>query len=157
MIIDFSKFSNDAIKPTKGTPDSAGFDLYSTENILVAPSSVRIINTCIGFKIPRGYVGKIYARSSFVVKFTDVSAGVIDSNNRGPVCVLFFNFSNNIIEIEKGSRFAQIAFQKCGCSSLREVETFDARSTLRGQNDFGSTGLKHFFIIKNRSIGVIFL
>ena len=28
------------------------------------------------------------------------------------------------------------------------METFDARSTLRGQNDFGSTGLKHFFIIK---------
>ena len=58
MIIDFLKFFNDAIEPTKSTPDSAGFDLYSTENILIAPSSVRIINTCIGFKIPRGYFGK---------------------------------------------------------------------------------------------------
>ena len=142
MIIDFSKFSNDAIKPTKHTPDSAGFDLYSTENILVAPSSVRIINTCIGFKTPRGYLGKIYARSSFAVRFIDVNAGVTDSEYRGPVCLLFFNFSNNNIEIEKGSCFVQIVFQKCARPSLREVGTFDARSTLPGQNGLVSTRLK---------------
>ena len=39
---------------------------------------------------------KIYARSSFAVKCTDVSADVIDSDYKGPVCVLFFSFSNNI-------------------------------------------------------------
>ena len=142
MIIDFLKFSNDAVEPTKGTPDSSGFDLYSTDNILVSPSSVRIINTCIGFMIPCG--GKIYAHSSFAVKLTDTSAGVIDSDYRGPVFVLFFNFSNKIIEIE-GSPFPQIAFQKCACRSLREVETFNTRSTLRGQNGFGSTGLNFLF------------
>ena len=142
MMIDFIKFANDAIEPTKGTPDSAGFDLYSTENILVAPSRVRIINTCIGFKIPCGYLGKLYARSGFAVKFTDVFGGIVDADYRGPVCVIFFNFSNNIIEIEKGSRFVQIVFQKCAHPRLREVETFGARSTLRGQNGFGSTGLK---------------
>ena len=85
MIIDFVKFSNDAIEPA---PDSAGFDLYSTENILVAPSSVRIINTCIGFKILRGYFGKIYARSSFALKFTYLSAGVIDLY-RTCLCIVF--------------------------------------------------------------------
>ena len=39
---------------------------------------------------------KIYARSSFAVKCTDVSVDVIDSDYKGPVCVLFFSFSNNI-------------------------------------------------------------
>ena len=101
MIIDFLKFPTDAIEPTKDTPNSAGFDLYSTENILVAPSSVKIINTCIGFKIPHGYVGKIYARSSFVVKFTDVSAGVIDSNNRGPVVYYFSIFQIILLKLKK--------------------------------------------------------
>ena len=80
MIIDFVKFSNDAIEPTKSTPDSAGFDLYSAENILVAPSIVKIINTCIGSKISRAYFGKIYARSSFAVKFTDVGAGTNEAD-----------------------------------------------------------------------------
>ena len=42
MIIDFVKFTNGAIQPTIGTPDSVGFDLYSTENILVAPSSLEL-------------------------------------------------------------------------------------------------------------------
>ena len=88
MIIDFVKFSNDAIEPAKGTPDSAGFDLYSAENILVAPSSVRIINTCIGFKILRGYFGNIFARSSFALKFTYVGAGVIDLY-RTCLCIVF--------------------------------------------------------------------
>ena len=143
MIIDFLKFSNDAIEPTKCTPDSAGFDFYSTENILVAPS--RIINTCIGLTIPRGNFRKIYARSSFAVKFTHVSAGVIDSAHRGPVCVLFFNFSNNIIEIEKGLPFAQILFQKCARPSLREVETFDPRSTLSWPKWFLFNRTKIFF------------
>ena len=144
-MIDFLKFSNDAIELTKCTPGSAGFDLNSTENILVAPS--RIINTCIGFTIPRDNFRKIHARSSFAVKFTHVSAGVINSDHRGPVCVLFFNFSNNIIETEKDLPFAQIVFQKCARPSLREVETFDPRSTLHGQNGFCSTGLKYFFFI----------
>ena len=72
MIIDFAKFSNDAIEPTKGNPDSAGFDLYSTENILVAPSSV----------IPSGYFRKNYARSGFAVKFTDVGGGIVDADSR---------------------------------------------------------------------------
>ena len=97
MIFDFVKFSNDVIEPTKSTPDSAGFDLYSTENILVAPSIVEIINTCIGFKIPCGYFGKIYARSSFAVKFTDVGAGIVDADYRGLVCVVFFSISRKIL------------------------------------------------------------
>ena len=135
MIIDFAKFSNDAIEPTKGNPDSAGFDLYSTENILVAPSSV----------IPSGYFRKNYARSGFAVKFTDVGGGIVDADSRVSVYVILFNFSKNIIETEKGSRFAQIVFQKCAHARLREVETFDARSTLRGQSGFSSTRLKQFF------------
>ena len=85
-------FSNDAIEPTKGTPDSATFDLYSTENILVAPSSVRIINMCIGFQIPCGYFAKKYTRSSLALKLTDLSAGVVDANYRGPDCVVFFRY-----------------------------------------------------------------
>ena len=32
--------------------DTAGFDLDSTEEVLVAPSNVRIVPTDIGFKIP---------------------------------------------------------------------------------------------------------
>lgn len=45
---------------------------------------------CIGFQIPCGYFAKNYARSSLALKLTDLSAGVVDANYRGPVCVVFF-------------------------------------------------------------------
>lgn len=39
MRIDFLRFSNNAISPTKGSADAAGNDLYLTEEALVPPSS----------------------------------------------------------------------------------------------------------------------
>ena len=59
---------------------------------MVALSSVRITNTCIGFKILRSYFRKKYVRSGFPVKFTDVGGGIVDTDYRGPVSVIFFNF-----------------------------------------------------------------
>ena len=62
MKIEFLSFSSSAITPTQGTKDLACFDLYSVENVIVPANSMKIIKTGIGFKIPRGYFGKIYAR-----------------------------------------------------------------------------------------------
>lgn len=47
---------------------------------------------CIGFQIPCGYFAKKYARSSLALKLTDLSAGVVDANYRGPDCVVFFRY-----------------------------------------------------------------
>ena len=52
MKIEFSRFSSSAITPAQGTKHSAGFDLYSAENVIVPANSMRIIKTDIGFKIP---------------------------------------------------------------------------------------------------------
>ena len=51
MKIDFVRFSNFAIVPTKGTEDSAGFDLYSVEDVTISSNSIKIIKIDIGFKI----------------------------------------------------------------------------------------------------------
>ena len=128
MRIDFDRFSKNEICPTKGSADAAGFDLYTTEEVLVPPSNVRIVPTDIGFKIPKGYFDKIPSRSSFAMQFTGVGGGVIDSDYRGPVAVVFFNFSNRVFEIEKGQRFSQIIFQKIASSTLTEVPAFDDRT-----------------------------
>ena len=80
MKIDFVRFSDAAICPTKGSSDAAGFDLYSDEDVPVTPSTVKLLCTDIGFKIPRDYFRKIHPRSSFALKFIDVSGGVIDAD-----------------------------------------------------------------------------
>ena len=110
---------------------------------------MKIIKTDIGFKIPRGYFGKNYARSSLVIRCTEVSGGAIDSDYRGPVSVIFFNFSNKSIEIEKSNRFFQIAFHKIANHLvLREVVKFKDE-TDRGARSFGWTN-------KNMSAGTNF-
>ena len=104
------RFSNDAICPTKGSPDAAGFDLYSVEEVIVSPSSIRTVPPDVGFKIPKGYFGKIHCRSCFTMQFTNVGGGFIDSNYRGSVSVVFFNFSSRYFEVIKGQKFVQIIF-----------------------------------------------
>ena len=104
---------------------------------------MKIIKTEIGCKIPRGYFGKIYARSSLAIRCTEVSGGVTDSDYRGPVSVIFLNFSNKSIEIEKGNRFFQIVFHKiANYPVLREVDKFSDK-TDRGEGSFGSTNKKY--------------
>ena len=79
----------------------------------------------IGFKIPRGYFGKIYARSSLTVRCIEIDGGVIDADYRGPIVAFFFNFSNKVVEVRKGERFFQIVFQNIANSPvLRQVDNF---------------------------------
>ena len=59
MKIDFVRFSSAAIATTEGTKDSPGFDLYSVDDVHVSLNCTKIIRTNIGFKISRGYFGKI--------------------------------------------------------------------------------------------------
>ena len=96
MRIDFVRFSDAAICLTKGALLMwQALIFIPLKNVLVPSSAVKIILTDIGFKILRSYFGKIHSRSSFaLIRFTDVSGRVIDSDYRGPVSLIFFNFSN---------------------------------------------------------------
>ena len=123
MKINFVKFSSAVTAPTQGTDYSAGFDLYCVEDLLIPPTTVKLVRTDIGFKIPRGYFGKIYARSSFVIRY--VGRGGIDADYRGPVSIIFFNHSDKYISLESGIRFPQIVSQKlANRPKLNKVEKF---------------------------------
>lgn len=127
MKIYLVKFSNLAITPTKGTNDSA---LYSVEDVSILSNSIKLIKRDIGFKIPQGYFGKIYARSSLAVRRTEIGGGVIDADYRGPIVVLFFNFSDKVVEVGKGERFCQIVCQKIADHPvLREADNFSEDQT----------------------------
>ena len=84
--------------------------MYWVEDLLRAPTSVKLVRNDIGFKIRRGYFDKIYARSRFTIRYIDVGGGAIDTDYRGPVSVIFFNHSDKYISLERGSRFAQMVF-----------------------------------------------
>lgn len=98
MRIDFAKFRHDAICPTKDSANVAGFNLCSVEDVIVPPFNIRIGRNDIGFKIPRGCFRKVHSRSCFALQFKNVGGGVIDADYRGPVAVIFFNWSNYFLE-----------------------------------------------------------
>ena len=104
---------------------------------------MKIIRTRISFKIPRGYFGKIYARSNLAVRCTEVGGGVIDANHRGSVAVIYFNFSEKSVDIGKGDRFCQVVFHKTANDPvLREVDNFKDKND-RGEGYFSSTTIKN--------------
>ena len=83
---------------------------------------------------------------SWANQFTDVGtgvgSGVIDSDYRGNVAMIFFKFSNNYPQIRQRDKTAQIAFKKIAShTKLAEVNNFDDTIS-RSEKDFGSTDSK---------------
>ena len=61
----------------------------------------------MSFAIPEGFYGRVAPRSGLAVKkFIDVGAGVVDSDYRGELKVLLFNFGKEDFEVKKGERVA---------------------------------------------------
>lgn len=58
-----------------------------------------IVPTDISIALPMGTYGRVAPRSGLAVKhFLDVGAGVVDSDYRGPLGVVLFNFSDKDFE-----------------------------------------------------------
>lgn len=128
--------------PKKGSKDAAGFDLYSSEEIVVPAKNKCLVSTGISISIPKDCYGRVAPRSGLACKnFIDVGAGVIDSDYRGEVKVLLFNFSDTDFKILIGDRIAQLILEKIYVIDEAMVVS-DLTSTDRGVNGFGSTGSK---------------
>jgi dUTP pyrophosphatase len=138
-----SKVYSDAQIPQKGTPNSAGFDLYAfvTDPVTIVPQSRITVETGISIAFPKGWYGRIAPRSGLAFNYgIDVLAGVVDSDYRGQIKVILLNTGDTPFTIKHGDRIAQIIPEYCGfwtemtvCDSLND--------TGRGQGGFGSTGL----------------
>lgn len=84
----------------------------------------------ISFKAPR---------SSLAWKHSiDVGAGVIDSDYRGNVGVILFNFSDEAFQINTKDRIAQLIIEKISTPEIQQVD--ELPQTIRGEGGFGSTG-----------------
>ncbi len=141
MKIKIKLLDSKATFPTKGTEDSAGYDLYTTSRAMLWPSDTKMLKTGIAMEIPKGYFGAIYPRSGLSTKQGVRLANcvaVIDSDYRGEICVPLHNDSTVKREIKEGERVAQIVIQKYEDVGFEQVE--ELSDTERGSGGFGSTG-----------------
>jgi dUTP pyrophosphatase len=151
----FKKLVPEAIIPTRGTKFSAGLDLYTYRPITVIPLGVTpivsidgaerscgrmLVRTGLSVEIPPGTYGRVASRSSLALDGLEVGAGVIDSDYRGEIMVLLRNFTNNSIELQAGSKIAQLIITPL--YQCLPIEAQELSDTARGMGGFGSTDKK---------------
>lgn len=136
------KLNKDAIVPQYQSSGASGFDLHSIEDIDVLSGGFVAVRTGLAFEIPVGYEIQVRPRSGLAFK-SGISVlntpGTIDSDYRGEVMVILFNFSKNIFSIKKGDRIAQAVLSQIFRANIVLSESLD--DTERGNNGFGSTGI----------------
>lgn len=74
----------------------------SAEDCTVPSRSQKLIRTDLSLAIPVGTYGRVAPRSGLAHKHSiDTGAGVIDSDYRGPLGIILFNFSDKDFEGKK--------------------------------------------------------
>ena len=138
--------SCNAIIPTKGSAQSAGYDLYAAEDVTIPAMDNGLISTDISVVLPSGTYGRIASRSGLSLKHNlMVGAGVIDYDYTGIVKVVLFNFGCTAYYVKKGARIAQLICEKIvypqSIVLVNNAPADVSPSSGRANSGFGSTGV----------------
>jgi dUTP pyrophosphatase len=140
-ILKVKKLKEDAKLPIRKRRGDAGLDLYSSEEVELKPGEYTAVPTGIAVEIPKGFFGLIKDRSGLAVKHAlHCLAGVVDENYRGEIKVVLINLGKEPVRLEKHTRIAQLLIVPYEAVKVVEVETLE--DTERGEQGFGSSGLK---------------
>lgn len=167
VTIQVEKCSEDTKIPTYARIGDAGMDIYSTEEITLAPGEKKLIGTGIKVAIPEGYEIEVVPKSGIALRTglkVSNSPGTIDSGYRDEIKVIVENSEPSIKDIEytfddnrnpviksilhgksytieKGQKIAQIILKEVPMINFQEVKNISEISGNRG-GGFGSTGVK---------------
>lgn len=136
------KLNENAVIPQYTTPGAACVDLVAT-SVTYDKYQNYVFGTGLAFEIPKGYVGRLYPRSSNSKTnlYLTNSVGNIDSDYRGEVMVKFKSRDLEMFGYEYykvGDRIAQLAIEEVPIVEFEEVE--ELSETQRGDGGYGSTG-----------------
>lgn len=125
------------------TPGSSGFDVHAAcaGPIVIEPGRAALVPAGFVLSIPRGLEAQVRPRSGLALRERVGllnSPGTIDSDYRGEVGVILFNFGEADFTVRRGDRIAQIVFCAVPPVELVEAEVLD--ETGRGDGGFGHTG-----------------
>ena len=137
--LSFKSLHPDSLLPTRGSLSAAGLDLYSIEDVQLAPNERRLVRTGLAVAIPDGHYGRIAPRSGLATKNgIDVLAGVIDSDYRGEIKCLLHNAGEEVVELPAQTKVCQLIIEKIITPTAQWTD--DLPDTNRGAGGFGSTG-----------------
>ena len=131
--------TNPKFLPKRQHRTDAGADLFTSVTTSIYPGEQAMIDCGVAVKIPEGYAGFVFNRSSQGKQGITIphSVGVIDSDYRGNIKVILKNEGTEPYEIEAGvTRIAQLVIMPIMLAEFVDVWN----DTQRGTGGFGSTG-----------------
>jgi dUTP pyrophosphatase len=141
----FTKLHPDAIEPKYNYDSDSGFDLHSTEEIVVSGFGRELVPTGISLDIKDGFEVQVRSKSGLALKQGLMclnSPGTVDNGYTGEVKVIIFNTNKEPFTITKGMKVAQAVL--CPVVNGKWVNLVQKESINekeRGENGFGSTGI----------------
>ena len=145
LILGYTKLNPEAIDPKYNYISDSGFDLYSTEEIVVNPLGRALVPTGLAFDIKDGYEIQVRSKSGLAINqglFVLNSPGTVDSGYLGEVKVIIFNTNSDQVTIKKGMKIAQAVLCPVINGKYVDLELKkDLGQKDRGDNGFGSTGI----------------
>ncbi|MBN1637543.1 MAG: dUTP diphosphatase [Ignavibacteriales bacterium] len=129
--------------PGYATDGSSGMDIRAAINnkLEILPKQFTLVPTNLIFEIPNGYEAQVRPRSGLSANHGIGilnSPGTIDSDYRGEIKIILFNFSDKTFVVNRGDRIAQLVISKVFKSNLCEVT--ELSDTERGVGGFGHSG-----------------
>ncbi len=127
--------------PSKQHEIDIGYDLHSCNNYDLKPKLVTFIETGIKIQLPVGCGGFILPRSGLASKHSITSInspGLIDPGYTGEIKIPLINHSEEIYNLKRGERFAQLVLIEVNNVNFQIVDKLD--DSIRADKGFGSTG-----------------
>jgi dUTP pyrophosphatase len=145
-VLEYKVLNPYATHPSYVYPTDSGFDLYSTESLVIPPLGRALVPTGLSFDLPDGTELQIRSKSGLAINQGIMvlnSPGTIDCGYTGEVKIILFNCSSEPVEIERGMKIAQAVYVNCMNGKWVELEEVDEIGGKdRNENGFGSTGIK---------------
>jgi dUTP pyrophosphatase len=128
--------------PARQTAGAAGYDLCSADpDFVIQPLERRLVRTGLALAIPAGYEAQVRPRSGLALRHgltLPNAPATIDSDYRGEVLVPMVNLGTEPVAVARGTRIAQLVFQRVEEIELQLADELPASE--RGDGGFGSTG-----------------
>jgi dUTP pyrophosphatase len=135
--VKFEKTHPGAKIPIKATNNSAYYDIFSAENVILPPHIVTPVHTGLKLQAYQGYYLDIRPRSGLALKHgitINNSPGTIDNDFADEVIIIMINHSEKVYKISSGDRIAQL-----GVLPMISINFVSER--ISGEHaGFGSTG-----------------
>jgi len=135
----------DTVEPKYNYMTDSGFDLHSTEEVILPPFGRSLIPTGLCFDIPDGYELQIRPKSGLAINqgLTILNTpGTADCGYTGEIKAIVFNTNQTEFTIPKGMKIAQAVL--CPVVNGRWVDLVKVEQIKekdRNSSGFGSTGI----------------